>query len=128
MIYRSPGGKLNERRIPYLYNPKIRFLRNAFRTLPILETFKTEGLEVIGEIEKFSLIRATIVHGSISSYDPETHKLKFVRLPIDKEDDIHLLKAEYLSIQEITDAGTKILRLMSRALTFGHCLADTLVR
>jgi hypothetical protein len=124
LIYRSPNGKQGERRIPYLYGAKITFLKKSFANLPLLRPSEKEALSLIGEIEEMAPIRATLVHGSISSYDPETQLLKFVRLPIDKQDDIHVISEEYLSIPQILDAGTKMLKLMTRALKFGQHLVN----
>jgi hypothetical protein len=110
-----------------MLDPKITFLEKRLGDLPELKPLATEGLDLLTQIKVMAQIRDILVHGAISSYDPDTQLLKFMRLRVDKREKIHAMEPEHASIPEILEASSVILRLQTQALTFGHRLADRLM-
>jgi hypothetical protein len=126
IIYHAPGGNAGYKRIPFQLAPKLEFLRTRFSDLPTLQPFSQEGLDLLNKVEQMARIRDILVHGAISDFDQATSRLKFVRLGIDKTDNMHQTKEEYLTFQQILDAGKTILDINAATLKFGTHLMDHL--
>jgi hypothetical protein len=122
LIYHAPGGNVGYKKIPFMLNAKLTFLRERFTDLAALQSFSQEGLRLLNEVERLSKIRDILVHGAISDFDEATGRLKFVRLGIDKADNMHQAKDDHLTLHEILEAGNAIVDVNAATLEFGSRL------
>jgi hypothetical protein len=128
IIFRSwnIGSRLNEKQIPFQFSNKVRFLRKAFERIPELENYAQEGLSLLDQIEPVGKTRDILVHGALCAYDDATNTFSFRRLPIDREQMIHVETIDRLTGQQILDAGGTMLYLGKRSTKFANCLLGEL--
>lgn len=124
IIYHNGGGKWIERKIPRMYSPKVKFLQKCFTERSELAPFKDQGNNLLDRAEPLSKVRFTVTHGAISDWDAKNNKVEFVRLDLDNSRSIHTIKPEWLSVQDVLDAGFGSIRLARDSLSFCNDLLD----
>jgi hypothetical protein len=71
------GGNAVENTIPKAMDKKTEFLKQCFKTLLQLSPWREEATALAIEANNLANVRHTVVHGSISQYDPNGHKIVF---------------------------------------------------
>jgi hypothetical protein len=126
MIYRHPGGNTGYKKVPFLFSPKVEFLREKFSNLVVLKPLAAEAFDIIEVVDRLAGVRDIMVHGGITAYQPDTELLKFIRIRIDKTDNMHTLESNYASIREILETSAIILKYWTRSLHFSKRLLKCL--
>lgn len=119
------GGSTVENTIPKAMDKKTEFLKQCFKTLPQLFSWKDEATALAIEASNLANIRHTVVHGSIGQYDPNRHKIAFNMLKA--EPTIHRHRTQTLAIETILAAGGKSAALCGKLLKLDERLAKALV-
>jgi hypothetical protein len=119
------GGNAVENTIPKAMDKKTEFLKQCFKTLLQLSPWREEATALAIEANNLANVRHTVVHGSISQYDPNGHKIVFHMLKA--EPTIHRHRTQTLAIESILAAGSKSAALCGKLLNLDERLAKALV-
>lgn len=126
IIFHSPGGNI-WKNPPFMLKAKREYLESVFDTLPVLASFRSEGLDLLERAKRLASIRDILVHGAVSGHQPSTGLIKFVRLDIDKSDNKHTIAPELMTVTEILQIGDAISNLTVDLSLFSQRLLKALM-
>ena len=114
VIYRSADGHSQEEKLPKFFSRKAKFVRRCLSRISALHDFQLTGRKLMEEATRLSKIRHDVIHGALSGFDEETGVVSFIRVDIDKNEDIHQeVRCEH-SIEEILNAGVDCISLTAK--------------
>jgi hypothetical protein len=107
IIFHHYGGKTIRPNIPYSLDKKIEYLREAFRTLPPLGPFATEGIKAVEKFASLRTDRHDFIHGLHGKYindrgEAVSGRIRYV------PDNLHMLsrRVTVADIQAVIPAAT----------------------
>ncbi|MCK4619126.1 MAG: hypothetical protein KAT52_04220 [Desulfobacterales bacterium] len=86
LFFKKYGSKLNEKQLPKMLSPKIKFAKKCFSRILELTEFKTDGELLLSNFNRLSQKRHEIVHGALIQL-PINGLAMFTKLEI--KDNLH---------------------------------------
>jgi hypothetical protein len=120
IIYQTAGGKKIEKELPSSLTRRTKFLKKCLRKIPILESFKDEGLELMKAITKEADMRNHVTHGYFSHWNAEKMLATFTMLSTKKDKQMHTELVYRYTVQELLDSGGRILDIATRMGKFSR--------
>jgi len=82
VAFNSCGGKALSKKgeMPKMFTGKKEFLGRCFQRLPLLAPFRDEGLHLVAEAYKISLLRNNFIHGTLNDLTATNGVFNFQRL------------------------------------------------
>jgi hypothetical protein len=123
ILYRTDIGKRLESELPREFSRRLRFLRKCVSKTPELAKFAEDIKRMLSTAKQMVVVRDALVHGAISKYDKADGRYHFVKLDIDKEDDIHIANTVRMTLDDIQAHVLVSQDLMSFAIKVTDYLA-----
>lgn len=82
MLWQSFDGKRHAKKIPFMLEPKIKFLRACIATEPLLSKDAVVADKVLSRFEELSSLRHDLIHGAVASISPVDNAFVFAKLDI----------------------------------------------
>lgn len=127
LLHRKALRNSKDSKLPKELSRKTKYLREAFKELDSLQPFHDEAVSCLDRSAPLSTLRHTLIHGAISAYRFEDRALLFVRLIIDRSDDIHMASEEWIGLDQLAQASESCLALTRDALALGNRMADQII-
>jgi hypothetical protein len=86
VFFKKFGTRLNERRLPKMLGPKIKFANKCFSRISALHEFKTDGEALLSNFKLLGERRHEIIHGALTQL-PQNGMAMFLKLDI--KDNLH---------------------------------------
>jgi hypothetical protein len=118
------GGK-NRRRngdIPTAFKQKRSFFNGCLRNIPLLESFKDEGLALTARMAPLAKTRNNLMHSAIGSLQPEDWAFEFRLIGYGK--DVHTVQTWKFTLAQWPKLERSLSDLVTDSIRFSQRLAD----
>ncbi len=125
VIHHGLGNRQYENETPRALSRKLKYLRKAFKRMPLPEETQAQLADWLDEIETASEARHDMIHGAVIEHSEETGDAQLIRLLHNKTG----LKQKRVSVttKSILEAAVKAQKLSGYALKYGVGIQDVLV-
>ena len=121
------GKKLRkDQDIPRMFDRKKEFLKECFKTIPMLSPFKDEGLGLLKKIGDIAQKRHDVVHGALVDLAPNNRIFQF-RLLIAKKDYQQERIVDF-NPEKFPKLETKLADLVTKSIALTGKLADAFLK
>ncbi|MCY1166663.1 MAG: hypothetical protein V4455_16850 [Pseudomonadota bacterium] len=122
LLWHSFEGKQHARKIPFMLEPKVAFLRKCFASLEALHPLKGDADFLLKEFERLSALRHDLIHGAIASLAPvDGH---FVLSKLDVREGYHHVREVRIAITAYPQLVTELVALGRRSHELGTKIFD----
>ena len=82
MLWQSFDGKNHAKKIPFMLEPKVKFLRACIGAEPLLKEEVATSDELLSRFEELSSLRHDLIHGAVASISPVDNAFIFAKLDV----------------------------------------------
>jgi hypothetical protein len=101
VLYHTETGRSLQSEIPREFSRRVRFLRKCASKMPELSGFSNDIRRMLTTAKEMVVVRDAFVHGAVSNYDEIDQRYSFVKLDIDKHEDIHVANTVRMTLDDI---------------------------
>ena len=109
MLWQSFDGKRHAKKIPFMLDPKIKFLRACIAAEPLLSKEVPTAAELLSRFEELSSLRHDLIHGAVASISPVDNAFVFAKL--DVKDGFHYHREVRIEAEEYPRIVNRLVNL-----------------
>jgi hypothetical protein len=125
ILYHTETGRSLAPDIPREFSRRVRFLRKCVSKSPELSNFVNDMRRMLATAKEMVVVRDAFVHGAVSHYDETDQRYSFVKLDIDKTEDIHVANIIRMTLDDIEAHVVVSQDLMAFAIKVTDYVAKT---
>jgi hypothetical protein len=127
IIYHAAEGKQQEAQMPFEFKRRVKFLRRCVSRIPALSVFVNDINKLITTATELTIVRDAIIHGAISAYDEKDRSYSFVKLDIDRADNLHIANTVKMTLADIETSVVESQTTMKAAIALSQRLSEMFV-
>jgi len=104
-----------EKELPRQFGRKLDFLRKSFRRIPGLSPFESEALAFLDRARELSGVRDSVVHGTLSDFDPQDEVFTFSKIDLTKDKRQHVFGELRIRGADLVSAADELLAMAAQA-------------
>ena len=101
ILYHTETGRSLQSEIPREFSRRVSFLRKCASKIAELSNFAEDIRRMLTTAKEMVIVRDAFVHGAVSNYDKTDQRYLFVKLDMDKPEDIHVANTVRMTLDDV---------------------------